>query len=141
MIVIFIPTSIMIAISYSWIWVISKQQRRHLESVMTDEAILVSRKNRKALRTLIIIIGAFYLAWAPFVFEHISKSILGKSIQTPEWLEIVIYIIAATNSFWNPIIYIGTNKIIRRATLGLLYKVLPCCTVLHGNEVSDRDHA
>ena len=89
---------------------------------MQDGQSQSSVVNNKAVRTLLIIIGAFYLAWIPFVVEHIVKALRGSLEQVPEWLEITIYVLAASNSFWNPLIYVGTNKKFRAECLKTVKK-------------------
>ncbi len=119
MIVIFLPTSVIIIYCYITIWKVSLYHRQHMEASMTKETIPNNRKNFKAIRTLAIIVGAFYVAWLPFTVEHIVKAFKGSLEEVPEWLEIAIFVLAIANSFWNPIIYISSNKIFRRATFKL----------------------
>ena len=69
--------------------------------------IQATSQNYKALKTLAIIVGAFYFAWLPFVIEHLVKAIKGSLEDVPEWLEVAIFVLAISNSFWNPIIYVG----------------------------------
>ena len=112
MVLIFVPSTSVIAFCYLKIWKISRTQIHQIESqhVGSDNA---SKWNWKAVRTLLVISCAFILAWLPFVIEHIVKASLGKLENIPEWLEIAIYVIAISNSFWNPIIYISTNVLFR----------------------------
>lgn len=122
--VIFGPTSITIMVSYTRIWMVTLKHRKQIRSENTL-GNMETLKNRKALYTLSLIVGAFYFAWMPFVVEHIVKAIQGSLENVPEWLEIGIYILAASNSFWNPIIYISTNKRFRYKSAELLCGLCP----------------
>lgn len=140
MVVIFIPTGIIMAISYSWIWCVAKKQKvSPLENTSNIEALNTSRKNFKALRTLIIIIGAFYIAWLPFIIEHITKASQGNLKHIQEWLEITIYMVAVTNSFWNPIIYVITNRTFRVANVKLILRLCPSCACLISENRDDHE--
>ncbi len=123
MAVIFLPATAIIGTSYSAILKISLRQRKQIASATEGGSGDARKKNYKAMRTLLIIAGAFYVAWLPFIVEHIVKAALGKLEYVPEWAEITIYALAVTNSFWNPVIYVSTNATMRRAMLRLL---TPC---------------
>ena len=85
-------------------------QHHQANSARSESNIL----NVKAVRTISLIIGAFYLSYIPFIVEHVIKA-LGDELEPPEWAEIAIYLLAVSNSFWNPLIYIGTNREAREA--------------------------
>ena len=125
MAIIFVPTSVIIFISYTKIWLVFLKQKRQINAHLPQHTEGV-QTSHKAIRTLVIIVCAFYVAWVPFVVEHIVKALQGSLENVPEWLEIAIYVLAASNSFWNPFIYVGTNKRFQRKSLEMLHRVCPC---------------
>ncbi len=96
-----------------------------MEGVVTDDTNRHRQKNFKAMRTLAIIVGSFYFAWTPFTVEHLFKAFNGSDGNIPQWAEITMLFTAISNSFWNPIIYMGTNKAFRKGGLQLLGRM--CC--------------
>lgn len=123
---VFLPSSAVIIFCYAAILRVSLQQRASLQASLQTQHLSTSRSN-KPVKTLILIIGAFYLAWLPFFIEHLIKARRGSLEEIPEWLESTIFILAVNNSFWNPIIYMRTNSRFRHAGLLLLKKMFPCC--------------
>ena len=126
-IVVFVPTSVFIICAYTIIWRVSKKQRVQIEATMSEEVLVNYRKNIKPAFGLVLVIGAFFIAWLPFFLEHLVKALKGKLEDVPEWLEIAIYILATMGSFWNPIIYMRTNCVFRNAGSQLLRRLCPDC--------------
>ncbi len=101
------------------------QHHMTMEAVVTNDTSGHRQKNIKAMRTLAIIVGAFYFAWIPFIVEHLFKAFNGSDGNIPQWAEITMLFTAISNSFWNPIIYMGTNKVFRKVGFQLLGRI--CC--------------
>ena len=121
MVVIFVPANIIMVYCYGQIWKISKRiQEVNMISTVQDGTKETNKKNRRAIRTLALVASAFYIAWSPFIIEHIVKAIMGKGDYIPQWLEITIYVLTLVNSFLNPIIYIATNRVFRVTVMRFL---------------------
>lgn len=71
-------------------------------------------RDKKAHKTILIIIGAFLLCWLPYTFGT-SWKILTDQKLAPYWLANLGLTLALTNSFINPIIYTIRDRRFRRA--------------------------
>lgn len=123
MVIIFVPTSGTIIFCYSAIWKISIHRQPLSHIILNQQNLHQDYINYRALKTLSIIVGAFYIAWTPYIVEHLVKAFKGTLEHVPEVLEISIFVLAVTNSFWNPIIYIGMNRRFRK----VLSDICCCC--------------
>nr|ADI56275.1 beta-like octopamine receptor R4 [Amphibalanus improvisus] len=86
------------------------------------------RRERKAMRTLGILMGAFLFCWLPFFLWYIIVS-LCDSCHTPRIVESLLFWIGYFNSTLNPIIYAYFNRDFRYAFRSILACVLchRCC--------------
>ncbi|ELU04153.1 hypothetical protein CAPTEDRAFT_187612 [Capitella teleta] len=80
------------------------------------------RTDGKALRTVLVIVGVFYVSWVPFISVSIFEAVQGWVLYG--WVHTTMHFFAAINSLWNPLIYIGTNRKFRAAAKELL---VACC--------------
>jgi 5-hydroxytryptamine receptor 7 len=65
-------------------------------------------KERKATKTLGVIMGAFTACWLPFFILALVRPFCGSCI--PEWLSAVFLWLGYANSFLNPVIYARFNR-------------------------------
>ncbi|XP_063078642.1 trace amine-associated receptor 1-like [Engraulis encrasicolus] len=103
----YIPGLIMLCI-YLKIYLIAQQQARsihgkHAQGKPSAAAAAVSKMERKATKTLAIIMGVFLSFWLPFFLCNIIDPLSGYSIP-PLWFDMVVWI-GYFNSTCNPVVY------------------------------------
>ncbi|XP_072306235.1 trace amine-associated receptor 1-like [Eucyclogobius newberryi] len=96
----YIPILIMFPI-YTKILLVAWRQARSIQS--TSSGVTVSRMEKKATRTLAIVVGVFFLCWAPFLISmtclpFIDYTVSDSVFEAFKWF-------AWTNSGLNPFIY------------------------------------
>ncbi|XP_069461348.1 trace amine-associated receptor 4-like [Ambystoma mexicanum] len=106
MIAFFIPGTVMVA-TYVHIFTVANRQAKQIDTI-TSESRRHSNKvplkrERKAAKTLSIVMGVFILCWLPFFILTIADPFLGFS--TPEDLYNAALWLGYFNSTFNPIIY------------------------------------
>ena len=79
-----------------------------------------SSKDRKATKTLGVIMGAFTACWLPFFILALIRPFAGDHI--PHWLNSLFLWLGYCNSFLNPIIYARFNRDFRTP-----FKEIICC--------------
>lgn len=85
-------------------------------STPTKRNINKMKRERKAAKTLGIIMGCFILCWLPFFLWYVSTSMCGKELcPYPAVVESVVFWIGYFNSSVNPIIYAYFNHEFREA--------------------------
>lgn len=82
---------------------------------------LALARERKAVKTLGVIMGTFILCWLPFFIVALVMPFC-QSCSMPRWLQDVINWLGYSNSLLNPLIYAFCNKDFRRA----FHKILHC---------------
>ncbi|XP_043199539.1 octopamine receptor beta-2R-like isoform X2 [Amphibalanus amphitrite] len=87
------------------------------------------RRERKAMRTLGILMGAFLFCWLPFFLWYVTVSLCGDLCYTPPLVESLLFWIGYFNSTLNPVIYAYFNRDFRYAFRSILGSVLchRCC--------------
>ncbi|XP_020842739.1 trace amine-associated receptor 7a-like [Phascolarctos cinereus] len=115
----FIPTLVMV-ILYCKIFLVAKQQARKIESMdnKTESSsesykARVSKRERKAAKTLGIAVIAFLISWFPYFIESIIDAFLG--FITPTYIYEILVWFAYYNSAMNPLIYAFFYPWFRRA--------------------------
>ncbi|XP_074120788.1 trace amine-associated receptor 8b-like [Sminthopsis crassicaudata] len=115
----FIPTLVMI-ILYCKIFLVAKQQARKIESMNSKTQsssesykARVSKRERKAAKTLGIAVIAFLISWLPYCIESIIDAFLG--FITPTYIYEILTWFAYYNSAMNPLIYAFFYPWFRRA--------------------------
>ncbi|XP_072494560.1 trace amine-associated receptor 8b-like [Notamacropus eugenii] len=115
----FIPTLVMV-ILYCKIFLVAKEQARKIESMNNkNESSLenykarVSKRERKAAKTLGIAVITFLISWFPYFIEIIIDAFLG--FITPTYIYEILIWFAYFNSAMNPLIYVFFYPWFRRA--------------------------
>nr|XP_008506656.1 PREDICTED: LOW QUALITY PROTEIN: trace amine-associated receptor 7a-like [Equus przewalskii] len=105
----FIPTLVMIMV-YSKIFLIAKQQARKIESLSSKTSRSsdsyrdrVSKRERKAAKTLGFAVTAFLISWLPYFIDLVIDAFLG--FITPTCMYEILVWVAYYNSAMNPLIY------------------------------------
>ncbi|XP_017491105.1 PREDICTED: octopamine receptor beta-1R-like, partial [Rhagoletis zephyria] len=84
-------------------------------SIQVEQSTITTmRRERKAARTLGIIMSAFLLCWAPFFLWYLAST-LCSSCTTPRIVVGLLFWIGYFNSALNPIIYAYFNRDFRGA--------------------------
>ena len=130
------PTVIIIFV-YSRIFVVARRQARQIAAYentakrFTGTSKKSMARERKAAKTLAIIVGVFIACWLPFFIANIVDPFCGRCVDVK--LMTVLVWLGFVNSFLNPIIY-AQNKTFRRA-----FKNLLCCHRCKGIQLRDTD--
>ncbi|KAM8871939.1 5-hydroxytryptamine receptor 1A-beta-like [Synchiropus picturatus] len=95
-------------------------ESRHARAAERSK-IALSRE-RKAVKTLGVIMGTFVLCWLPFFIVALVMPFCQQSCFMPRWLRDVINWLGYSNSLLNPIIYAYFNKDFQCA----IKKILKC---------------
>ncbi|XP_051852695.1 trace amine-associated receptor 7a-like [Antechinus flavipes] len=105
----FIPTLVMV-ILYCKIFLVAKEQARKIESMSSQTEsssesykARVSKRERKAAKTLGIAVIAFVISWFPYFIETLVDAYLG--FITPTYIYEILVWFAYYNSAMNPLIY------------------------------------
>ncbi|XP_069559132.1 trace amine-associated receptor 1-like [Brachyistius frenatus] len=96
----YLPAIIMLCI-YLKIFLVALKQERSIQNTKSGAA--VSKMERKATKTLAVVLGVFLLCWTPFFLciifmPYIDDSVPGSVLETLFWLTL-------SNSMLNPFIY------------------------------------
>ncbi|KAM9002900.1 trace amine-associated receptor 9-like [Sarcophilus harrisii] len=115
----FIPTLVMV-ILYCKIFLVAKQQARKIESMsnQTESSsesykARVSKRERKAAKTLGIAMIAFLISWFPYFIDSIIDAFVG--FITPAYMYEIFIWFTYYNSAMNPLIYAFFYPWFRRA--------------------------
>ncbi|KAI5715521.1 hypothetical protein M8J77_017518 [Diaphorina citri] len=85
------------------------------------------KRERKAARTLGIIMSAFLACWLPFFIWYLGSSLCGPKCSTPRVIVVLVFWTGYFNSSLNPLIYAYFNREFRIAFKKTLQS---CCYAL-----------
>ncbi|XP_022095746.1 octopamine receptor 1-like [Acanthaster planci] len=89
------------------------------------QGALVHGSDRKALRTFIAVTAAFAFCWTPYTVSGAYAALSGTALS--ELLELVVFWLAASNSFLNVFIYCLFNRPFRKTAKKFIGKKLREC--------------
>ncbi|XP_059846125.1 alpha-1B adrenergic receptor-like [Hypanus sabinus] len=98
--------------------VVSKSKGHHLRSSLSVRLLKFSRE-KKAAKTLGIVMGMFILCWLPF-FIALPLGSIFPSLKPTETVFKVVFWLGYSNSCVNPIIYSCSSKEFKRAFIRIL---------------------
>ncbi|XP_053321636.1 alpha-1B adrenergic receptor [Spea bombifrons] len=96
----------------------SKEKSNHPRSSLSVKLLKFSRE-KKAAKTLGIVVGLFILCWLPF-FTALPLGSIFKQLEPPLTVQKVIFWLGYFNSCINPIIYPCSSKEFKRAFIRIL---------------------
>ncbi|XP_071477461.1 G-protein coupled receptor 161-like [Diadema antillarum] len=126
----------LICYCYVGILKVARQSSRRVShgNVVVEEAIKIMSRRRsrrtsllvnirmnsptKALRTVLITVGALMLTWFPFFAELLCEAVLGD-YHVADWFEAGAVWLAYCSLILNPVIYALWNKTVRNEILGM----------------------
>lgn len=100
------------------------------------------KRERKAAKTLGIIMGGFILCWLPFFLWYVSTSLCGDELcPCPDVVVTVVFWIGYFNSSINPIIYAYFNRDFREAFKETIQSVFCRCCRYFKAEQEELDYS
>ncbi|CAH1783372.1 unnamed protein product [Owenia fusiformis] len=79
------------------------------------------KREKKAAKTLGIVVGVFIMCWFPFFFVLPLSSLCQGACEIPDWLFKIIFWLGYCNSMCNPIIYAASSREFKRAFIRILH--------------------
>ncbi|XP_054618562.1 trace amine-associated receptor 1-like [Dunckerocampus dactyliophorus] len=98
----YLPVLVMLSI-YLKILTVALKQAQSIQSTQTGRTERVSKMERKATKTLAIVMGVFLFCWTPFFLSMTFNPLSGYSIPLP-LIEMLIWL-GWSNSMFNPFVY------------------------------------
>ncbi|XP_069014846.1 trace amine-associated receptor 1-like [Embiotoca jacksoni] len=126
----YLPVIIMLCI-YLKIFLVALRQARRIQNTKSGAA--VSKMERKATKTLAVVLGVFLLCWTPFFLcytflPYTNDSVPGSVMETLNWLTL-------SNSMLNPFIYAFFYSWFRSA-----FKMIISGKIFRGDFVNSKLH-
>ncbi|XP_054617372.1 trace amine-associated receptor 1-like [Dunckerocampus dactyliophorus] len=98
----YLPVLVMLSI-YLKILTVALKQAQSIQSTQTGRTQRVSKMERKATKTLAIVMGVFLFCWTPFFLSITFNPLSGYSIPLP--LSEMLLWLGWSNSIFNPFVY------------------------------------
>lgn len=99
----YLPAIIMLGIYLKILFVAQKQASRIQNTICQKSGTTVSKMERKATKTLAIVMGVFLFCWTPFFLSITFNPITNYSIPSPV-METFVWL-GWSNSMLNPFVY------------------------------------
>lgn len=124
----FLLPTVFMATVYWKIFLVAQKHVRRINTVQNHAARTqgafqfqldsTARRERKAAKTLGIILGAYLLCWLPFFIANLAHPLLGHGINS--WVMELVLWLGYANSALNPILYAFFNAAFRHAFANIL---------------------
>ncbi|EDO43539.1 predicted protein, partial [Nematostella vectensis] len=114
----FLPVTIMVA-AYACIFQEVRKSTRRIKTLSTSAASSPFRKDLKAVKTLGVVIGVFFIMWLPYFVTTTIRAFRGQD-SVPYWWQRLGLVLAYGNSCCNFVIYALMNQNFRVAFLQVL---------------------
>ncbi|KAM9495231.1 trace amine-associated receptor 1-like [Clarias gariepinus] len=108
----YFPGIIMLSI-YTKIFRVAQKQAKSIQDLKNKAQLMMSKEEKKATKTLAVIMGVFLSLWTPFFFCNIIDPYIGYLIP-PVLFDMMVWI-GYLNSTCNPIVYAFFYKWFRKA--------------------------
>ncbi|XP_066533584.1 trace amine-associated receptor 1-like [Hoplias malabaricus] len=108
----YFPGLVMLSI-YMKIFRVAQKQAKSIHDFKSNKQSMLSKEERKATKTLAVIMGVFLLLWTPFFLCNVIDPYIGYSIP-PVFFDMFVWI-GYLNSTCNPIVYAFFYKWFRKA--------------------------
>ncbi|XP_053343900.1 trace amine-associated receptor 1-like [Clarias gariepinus] len=108
----YFPGIIMLSI-YTKIFRVAQKQAKSIQDLKNKAQLMMSKEEKKATKTLAVIMGVFLSLWTPFFFCNIIEPYIGYLIP-PVLFDMMVWI-GYLNSTCNPIVYAFFYKWFRKA--------------------------
>ncbi|XP_066533879.1 trace amine-associated receptor 1-like [Hoplias malabaricus] len=118
----YIPTIVMLSL-YLKIYLVAQRQSRSIQNTLSQrnssKMQTLSKAERKATKTLAIVMGAYLVSWAPLLIYSIADTY--HSFNSPVQLIDFLVWVGCSNSAFNPIVYAFFFVWFRKALRLILY--------------------
>ncbi|XP_072551056.1 trace amine-associated receptor 1-like isoform X2 [Salminus brasiliensis] len=109
----YLPGVVMLSIYMKIFRVAQKQARSIQDSKCKNTQLMLSKEEKKATKTLAVILGVFLSLWLPFFICNVINPFIGYSVP-PVLIDALVWI-GYMNSTFNPIVYAFFYKWFRKA--------------------------
>ncbi|XP_063758721.1 trace amine-associated receptor 1-like [Eleginops maclovinus] len=126
----YLPVVVMLCI-YLKIFVVAQKQARSIQNTTTKSGATVSKMERKATKTLAIVMGVFLISWLPFFLCMTVISFSHVYMPLP-FIELLNFL-ALSNSMLNPFIYAFFYSWFRTA-----FRMIICGKIFQGDYTNSK---
>lgn len=103
-----------IVVCYTYMYTISQKATRSIQvqGMVTGSSAAQYKKNKKALITILIIVGVFFALWFPVIISQLV-GLAYPNLTLPSDIAFLLKYLMISNSFINVLIYVTTNRAFR----------------------------